>query len=57
MSICNPFRGGKRRHRWWLFGSFIFVLILSLFFLGLEQWELWASLVIGYYILWCTRSG
>ena len=56
MPIFNPFRGGKERHRWWLFASFVFVLALCLFFLGLEQWELWALLVIGYYLFW-LRGG
>jgi uncharacterized RDD family membrane protein YckC len=54
MNILNPFRGGKGRHRWWLFTTLIFTLALCLFFLGLEQWELWALLVIGYYVSWIT---
>ncbi|MFO7916961.1 MAG: hypothetical protein R6V13_02640 [Anaerolineae bacterium] len=56
MKTYTPCGGGKGRHRWWLFASFIFVLVLTLFFLGLEQWEIWALLVIGYYILWCTHG-
>jgi len=46
----------RRPRRWQLFVMFLLLYVLSLFFIGLEQWELWAMALIIIWVRWCLRT-
>lgn len=47
----------RRKPRCWpLFAMFLALYVLALFFIGLEQWELWAMVLIIVWVRWCLRT-
>ena len=49
-------QGYKRRRKWGTFLFFVVLIDVMLFFVGLEQNELWGLVMIAGWLVWCLRK-